>query len=95
MGVTNSAGGVLSPQAVLTVVDPAATLGPTFFTNNVFGFTVNGLSNRVYALEVSTNLVDWTQVAVNTVSLPVVAAGQPSTSENRFYRAVYTHERLP
>ena len=60
-------------------------------SNNVFSITFNGQPSLTYALEVSTNLVDWTalepQVCPPTgiikVVLPVATDGA-----GRFYRSV-------
>jgi hypothetical protein len=87
--VTNSAGSVTSSVALLTVYPTgAATIGNAAYSAGQFQFNVTGVPDFTYAVQVSTNLVDWTSLETN--SSPFV-----STDTNvinfpvRFYRVLF------
>ena len=87
--VTNSAGSVTSSVATLTVYPTAAaTLGSPTITGGQFQFTVTGVPDFTYAVQVSTNLVDWTSVETNTS--PFVSTDTNMlTFPAHFYRVLY------
>jgi hypothetical protein len=87
--VTNSAGSVTSSPATLTVYPTAAaTLGAPTISGGQFQFTVTGVPDFTYAVQVSTNLVDWTSVETNTS--PFVSTDTNLLSfPTHFYRVLY------
>jgi hypothetical protein len=87
--VTNSAGSVTSSPATLTVYPTAAaTLGSPSITGGQFQFTVTGVPDFTYAVQVSTNLLDWTSVETNTS--PFVSTDTNLISfPTHFYRVLY------
>ena len=87
--VTNSAGSVTSAAATLTVYPTAvATLSSPTITGGQFQFTVTGVPDFTYAVQVSTNLLDWTSVETNTS--PFVSTDTNLLSfPTHFYRVLY------
>jgi hypothetical protein len=87
--VTNSAGSITSSVASLTVYPTAAaTLESPLITGSQFQFTVIGVPDFTYAVQVSTNLLDWISVETNTA--PFLSTDTNSLSfPNRFYRVLY------
>jgi hypothetical protein len=87
--VTNSAGSVTSSVALLTIYPTAAaTLATPTFTAGQFQFTVAGIPDFTYAVQVSTNLTDWTSLETNTspfVSTDTNVFDFPT----HFYRVLY------
>jgi hypothetical protein len=89
--VTNLYGSALSSNAVLSVyATAAATLGGYSFSgNNGFQFQVAGVPGFNYAVQESTNLIDWVTLITNTSPFSFIdtnAAGTPQ----QFYRAIYS-----
>jgi hypothetical protein len=67
----------------------AATLGsPTISSNGQFGFSVVEVPGLRYAIQQSSNLVDWLPVLTNIAPFSVVDTNTP-LAPRRFYRAVY------
>jgi len=88
--ITSPYGSVISSNAVLSVyTTAAATLSEfSFATNNGFQFQVAGVPGFNYAVQESTNLIDWLSLLTNTSPFSFTdtnAAGFPQ----QFYRAVY------
>jgi hypothetical protein len=87
--VTNSAGSVTSSVANLTIYPTAAaTLTAPLLSSGQFQFTVTGVPDFTYAVQVSTNLTDWTTIETNTspfVSTDTNVFDFP----NHFYRVLY------
>jgi hypothetical protein len=83
-----------SAPATLTVVTntiPTLLQSPQLSTNNVFTFTVVGHVGSAYAVQVSTNLIDWTPletVSNSTGSVEVVVVNPPITNGGYYYRAL-------
>ena len=86
--VTNTSGSVTSAVATLFVHgDSAARLKSMEYAANQFRMHIYGLTNRAYAVQSSTNLVNWQTVFTNYVSFwytNLSASNEPM----RFYRAV-------
>lgn len=86
--VTNTSGSVTSAVATLFVHgDSAARLKSMEYSTNQFRMHIYGLTNRAYAVQSSTNLVNWQTVFTNYVSFwytNLSASNEPM----RFYRAV-------
>jgi hypothetical protein len=82
--------GMVTTQAVLSVYDSAAAVlavPPSSFTDS-FQFTITGVPGLNYAIEASTNLVDWTPLATN--SSPCTFVDDDATNfPARYYRSVY------
>jgi hypothetical protein len=73
----------------LTVVDVPGSPVLTY-SNSIQGFTLSvaGVSGATYSVEVSTNLMQWVQMA--TVSAPFVFTDTKTAGFNeKFYRAVW------
>jgi hypothetical protein len=87
--VTNTVGSVTSSVAVLTVYPTAAaTLSGMLYSPGQFQFNVTGVPDFSYAVQVSTNLIDWVSVETNTspfITIDTDAGVLPL----RFYRALY------
>ena len=91
MIITNAYGSVTSSNAVLSVyATAAATMGEYSFSNdNGFQFQVAGVPGFNYAVQESTNLIDWVSLITNTAPFGFTdtnAAGSPQ----QFYRAIYS-----
>jgi hypothetical protein len=66
----------------------AGTLSsPAVRTNNPFQFTVRGALGRTYAVEASTNLIDWVRQTTNVVPFLFVD-GAPGNYQQRYFRTV-------
>jgi hypothetical protein len=88
--VTNAVGNALSSNAVLSVYLSAAPTMESFSLSaaNQIQFTINGVPGLTYALQASTDMVNWDSIATNISPFNFVdtnTAGLPQ----RFYRAVY------
>jgi hypothetical protein len=87
--ITNIAGSITSSNAVLSVyATAAATLGEYSFSSDTgFQFQVAGVPGFNYAVQESTNLIDWVSLITNTAPFSFTdanAAGSPQ----QFYRAI-------
>jgi len=87
--VTNSAGSVTSSVALLTIYPTAAaTIGNASYSAGQFQFNVTGVPDFTYAVQASTNLVNWTSLETN--SSPFVSTDTNSISYPiRFYRVLF------
>ena len=89
---TNGLGLVTSLTAtsvVASVSNFAAQLtAPLLLTNGNFQFTVSGISGSSYAVQTSTNLVNWISLQTNVASFQF-ATTNPAAERQRFYRAVF------
>lgn len=88
--VNNSYGAVTSLVAGLIVFTNAtATMSaPLITTNGQFQFNISGVSGLNYAVQTSTNLVDWIPLGTN-VSPFTFADTNSALFPQRFYRSVY------
>ena len=58
-------------------------------TTNGESFTLDGQDDVTYAIQLSTNLIDWTDVATNFDAVPDRFINLPPTTDAQdFYRAV-------
>ena len=86
----SSVAGMVTTQAVLSVYDTAAAVlavPPSSFTDS-FQFTITGVPGLNYAIEASTNLVDWIPLATN-ISPCIFVDGDATNFPVRYYRSVY------
>ncbi len=83
--VTNAAGCSISSEGRLTVVDvPPFLFGQFRDTSNTVTFTLTGEADRLYWIEASTNLVDWSSLFGYGGGSSIISKGNyPS----RFFRA--------
>jgi hypothetical protein len=88
--ITNMAGSVTSSNAVLSVyATTAATLnGCSFACDNGFLFQVAGIPGFNYAVQVSTNLIDWVSLITNASPFCFTDANA-TNSPQQFYRTFY------
>ena len=84
----NSAGTTNSLIAALVVYPTAAaTLSASATTNGRFSFTVNGVPGFKYAVQASSDFVNWTAVQTNTAPFAFEDANAAQFNQ-RFYRTV-------
>jgi alpha-tubulin suppressor-like RCC1 family protein len=88
--VTNLAGSVTSSNAILSVyATAAATLGGYSFSGDTgFQFQVAGVPGFNYAVQESTNLIDWISLITNTAPFSFTDANA-TNSPQQFYRTLY------
>jgi hypothetical protein len=88
--ITNMAGMVTSTPATLSIYDTAAAVleVPTCAIGDPFQLSITGVPGFNYAIEASTNLVDWMPVATNTSPFTFVD-GDATNFPVRYYRSVY------
>ncbi len=92
--VTNLYGSTTSSPAVLFVYTNIAQLTPQLTstasaTNGQFQFNISGVSGLNYAIQTSTNLVDW--ISVSTNASPFIFTDTNINSfPQQFYRAIYS-----
>jgi len=91
--VTNTAGSVISSNAILTVSSGAPSSQPQlsgFIYNNdgTFSLTVNGDTGPDYIVQASTNLTDWASIFTNHSPTPpfIWTDSGASNFNQRFYR---------
>ena len=75
-------------SAALDAAVSPATLTSVTQINGQFSFTLSGVAGCQYALEASTNLVDWVEVATNLSSFTFTATNMAQFPQ-QFFRAVY------
>jgi autotransporter-associated beta strand protein len=87
---TNAAGVTNSLTATLTVYQTAAaTLGaPGYSTNGQFALSVTGVPTYRYAIQVSSNLIDWVSLQTNASPL-IYTDFSVNLFPARFYRAQF------
>jgi len=83
-------GSITSSNAILSVYPTAAATlnGWSYAGDNVFQFQVTGVPGFNYAVQESTNLIDWISLLTNTSPFLFVDANATS-SPVQFYRALY------
>jgi endonuclease/exonuclease/phosphatase family metal-dependent hydrolase len=87
--ISNAAGLVVSSNATLSVyTSAAATLAHPQWSNGLFQLNVDGVPGFPYAVQVSTNLLDWLNVQTNTSPF-LFMDPDSDIAPQRFYRAVY------
>jgi uncharacterized repeat protein (TIGR01451 family) len=87
--VTNGAGSIASSNAVLSVYSTAAaTLGSFSYSGTQAQFSVAGVPGYKYAVQTSTNLVDWSSIKTNTSPFTFTDTNLVNMPD-RFYRTVY------
>jgi hypothetical protein len=74
--------------AGLTSAIPATISSPIASQSGQFGFLISGSAGYQYAVEASTNLVNWVVIGINTAPFAFVDTNA-SQFPHRFYRAVY------
>ncbi|MFZ0827731.1 MAG: fibronectin type III domain-containing protein [Verrucomicrobiia bacterium] len=81
--------GSTNSSAFLTVyATTAANLTPTTFGSGEFALALAGVPGYKYAVQASTNLVDWVPLQTNTAPFTFVDVNAGNFSQ-RFYRSVY------
>ena len=89
VSVANGAGTVSSLPATVTVVStPAANLTSSANSNGAFTFNVVGVTGYKYAVQATSDLVNWTSVETNTAPFTFADPNAGNVSQ-RFYRTVY------
>jgi hypothetical protein len=89
--VSNSVKGITSSNALLSIIPtvPAEFGTPTLAANGGLEFTASGQTMGTYVIETSTNLMDWTAVAlvVATNGNICFSGGSVTNDVRRFFRA--------
>jgi subtilisin family serine protease len=90
--IANASGGDGTDIGAFEVQQPcplAVSLGNAGVLFNQFGFDIAGGSNQVVVVEASTNLVNWTALATNTLGAAPLHFIEPvwTNFQQRFYRA--------
>ena len=89
VAISNGAGSIVSAPAAVTVLStPAAMLTSSVNSNGTFTFNVVGVTGYKYAVQATTDLVNWTSVETNTAPFTFQDASAGSFNQ-RFYRTVY------
>jgi|GEM_PF-1440179 hypothetical protein len=88
--ITNLVGSVTSSNAVLSVYASAVAMlnGCSFSSDNGFQFQVAGVPGFNYAVQESTNLIDWVSLITNTSPFIFMDANA-TNSPLQFYRTLY------
>lgn len=88
--VSNAFGLMESFSATLSITSSVSTAPVLTLANvaNGFGFNVGGITGTPYAVETSTNLIDWQSILTNTAPFTFTDTNVSSFPQ-RFYRAVY------
>jgi hypothetical protein len=89
--VTNLAGSITSSNAVLCVYSSAVSTlnGVSLDADNNMQFTVAGVPGLNYAVQASTNLIDWVPLVTNTSPF-IFTDTNTSGNPQQFYRSIYT-----
>jgi sugar lactone lactonase YvrE len=92
LSATNAAGAVCIRRLAFTAAPPPSILlndGNLGVRSNHFGFDVSASSGQAVVVETSTDLVNWTALATNTVGASpfYFRDAAPPNSARRFYRA--------
>lgn len=89
VSISNSGGLTNSYPATLSVyATPAASLVSTVRSGSGFGFAVSGVPGYKYAVQASTNMVNWISLKTNIAPFSFVDTNASRFSK-RFYRSVY------
>ena len=86
--MTNRYGSVTSSNAVLTIYEPAILNSVSFSEDKQIQFDLTGVSGLHYAVQTSTNLVDWVPLITNTSPFSFTDTNL-SGFQQRFYRTIY------
>ena len=88
--ITNIAGSIISSNAVLSVYATAAAMlnGCSFSCVDGIQFQVAGVPGFNYAVQESTNLIDWVSLFTNTSPFSFTDTNTVNLSQ-QFYRAIY------
>jgi hypothetical protein len=88
--ITNLIGSITSSNAVLSVYATAAAMlnGCSFSCANGFQFQVAGVPGFNYAVQESTNLLDWVSLITNTSPF-IFVDPNATNSPQQFYRTLY------
>ena len=86
--VSNIAGSTNSTASLTVCATAAATLASVAHASGQFALTVSGVSGYQYAVQASTNLVNWVPLQTNTAPFTFVDINASQFSR-RFYRSVY------
>jgi hypothetical protein len=89
--VTNGYGSATSAVATLTVypADGGTLSSPSLFsTNHQVRFNVTGIAGLKYAVQASSNLVNWISLSTNTAPF-LFTDPNPGNFGRRFYRSIY------
>jgi hypothetical protein len=84
-GLSPEISGVAGSSSVTSV---AASLTSTLMSAGHFGFNVSGVSNGLYIVQASTNLVNWVNLLTNMSPFSFVDSNATHFS-HRFYRTAY------
>ena len=86
--VTNGYGAPAGFSATLALIPPPVLSDPQWLGDGTFRFQLSGFSNRIYFIEISTNLVHWTNAATLNYSNGLLPWIDTTTSNApvRFYR---------
>jgi hypothetical protein len=88
-GTTNSGPLILSSVKASSILSFAANIVDVSFSSAELQFRVQGIPSLGYAVEVSSNLVDWNYVTSGTSPFTFIES-PPTRSGARFFRVVYT-----
>ena len=87
--VSNMAGSTNSNPALLTVyATAAASMTPAAHASGQFGLAVAGVPGYPYAVQASTNLVNWVSIGTNIAPFTFMDTNAGRFSR-RFYRSVF------
>lgn len=86
--VTGSSGSVTSSVVTLSVLTPTTITAPTMLTNGQFQFSFDTTTSENYAVQYSTNLIQWfSLVTLGGIGEPLTVTDPNTTgSQQRFYR---------
>ena len=89
--VTNPVGGVISSNAVLCIYSSAVSTlnGVSLNADNNIQFTVAGVPGFNYAVQASTNMIDWIPLITNISPFTFIDTNI-SGNPQQFYRSLYT-----
>jgi hypothetical protein len=90
--------GNLTPNFLQFKLDVPTNTTPTLSSvgieNNLFHFTVNGVSGVRYTVQSSDNLTNWTSVATNSGAPFIFVEPRDQSITNRFYRTLIESEAV-
>jgi hypothetical protein len=75
-------------RAAVVVANPAASLAVVSSGTGQFAITITGATGQPYAVQASTDLVNWVALQTNTAPFIFTDTNAGQFSQ-RFYRAVY------
>jgi len=90
VAITNQADGVISSNAVLSVYPSAVSFlnAASLTTGNHLQFTVAGVPGFNYAVQTSSNLINWVWLVTNAAPFNFTDTNNPGFQQ-QFYRTVY------